>query len=241
MLWDVPAIWKDGECWIIGGGPSMPRQFDIPEEVIRDVMAWKKKPSAYSEYLKPIHDRHVIGVNNAYQIGTWIDAVFFGDCAWYLVHRTALANWQGMKVTCCIRFAQRAAKEMEGIRYLTRDKGHSHGISTRKSCVAWNGNSGAAAISLAVHFGVKRIILLGFDMDLDMNGVSHWHGKHGPPSSNPPKIQRKRVPPFPRHLRGFPEVAKDADELGVEILNASPDSKIEVFRKVTVKDVLANS
>ena len=44
--------------------------------------------------------------------------------------------------------------------------------------------------------------------------------------------------PFHRHLRGFPQIAKDAKQMGVEILNASPDSAIECFRKVTVKELL---
>jgi hypothetical protein len=237
MIWNVPELWKGGECWIIGGGTSMPRQFGVPEQVIRDVMSWKSHPSTYSPYLQPIHDKHVIGVNNAYRIGTWIDVCFFGDCHWYLVHRRALASWPGLKVTCCQRFYNRKEKDMEGVKLLTRDKQKRHGISKNKSSVAWNGNSGAAAISLAVHFGVKRIILLGFDMKLDENQVSHWHGAHGKVVVN----KKRKVPPFDRHLKGFPEIATDAILRGVEILNASPISKIMDFEKVTVNELLGNT
>jgi hypothetical protein len=241
VMWTAPKIWNGGECFIIGGGSSMPRQFGIPESIIQDVMTWISRPSVYSEYLSQLHNKHVIGVNNAYQIGTWIDAVFFGDCHWYLVHRQALSKWPGIKVTCCYRFSGRSEKEMEGIKFLSRDKKRKHGISTSPSFVSWNGNSGAAAISLAVHFGVKRIILLGFDMNLDENQNSHWHGSHRNPNGREAIRKIKRKPPFERHLRGFPDIAEDARRMGVEILNANPNSAINDFKKVTVKDVLGNT
>lgn len=209
----------------------MPRQFDVPEEVIQDVVMRKRKPDAYSEYLTGIHSEHVIGVNNAYQIGDWIDIVFFGDCAWYLVHRFALERWPGLKVTCCSRFENKLEKNSGGIKYLRRDTNRRHGISNNSSQVSWNGNSGAAAINLAVHLGVKRIILLGFDMCLDEKQVSHWHGSHG--KSN----EKKRPPPFAKHMRGFPAIAEDAKQMGIEVLLVGP-SAIEVFPKVSLKNII---
>jgi predicted peroxiredoxin len=46
--------------------------------------------------------------------------------------------------------------------------------------------------------------------------------------------------PFERHLRGFPDIAKDAKQRGIEILNCSQESVIKEFRKVTVQDCLNN-
>lgn len=228
MNWTAPPMWAGGTAFIIGGGPSMPRQFGVPEDVVSKVMTGALPPATYSPYLTPIHGAHVIGVNNAYQIGPWIDCIFFGDCSWYLVHRLALTKFRNLKVTCCPRFATKPEKESEGIKYLAKDGGHRLGISDNLSKVAWNHNSGAAAISLAVHFGVKRIVLLGFDMCLDGGKVSHWHGSHG----------NKKPPPFERHLKGFPAIAEDAKRRGMEILNASPTSQIESFTKVFLATVL---
>ena len=39
--WFVPRMWNDGECWILGGGSSLPRQFGVPESVIEKVMKFK--------------------------------------------------------------------------------------------------------------------------------------------------------------------------------------------------------
>jgi len=226
MKWTVPKMWDEGECFIIGGGPSIVSQFNIPQEIVDQVKLNQTKANLYSSYMKVLHDKHIIGVNNVYMLGDWVDSVFFGDCAWYLVHRLNLAKFAGLKVTCCPRFADKPEQRCEGIKYLAKD-GKRYGISDNPTKVSWNHNSGAAAISLAVHFGVKRIILLGFDMCLGDKG-SHWHGSHG----------NKKPPPFARHLKGFPAIAEDAKKIGVEVLNTSPMSTIEVFPKVSIKELL---
>ncbi len=209
----------------------MPRQFGVPEDVIQNVMAGKLQANAYSSYMEPIHDKHVIGINNAFKIGNWIDVVFFGDCAWYVVYRIPLASLTMLKVTCCTRFAARNENESRDIKFLSRDPSKPFGINNDPTKVCWNNNSGAAAISLAAHFGVKRIILLGFDMSLDGAKVSHWHGSH--------HIRDRKhvpVPPFARHLKGFQQISEDAKVLDIEILNASSTSAITVFPKVEAKD-----
>ena len=227
MKWNVPKIWPDADCWIIGGGPSVARQFNVPEEIITKVMTGEVAPNYLSRYMKCIHDKHVIAVNNAYMIGAWIDVVFFGDSAWYLTHRNNLASWPGLKVSCAPREGTFAK---DNIKYLEKDKKYRQGISPNRQAVAWNSNSGASAINLAVHFGVKRIFLLGFDMSLDKNKVSHWHGSHA--------TNGKRMPSFSRHLRGFPKIAEDAKAMGIEILNASPGSSIIDFPIINAKDLL---
>jgi hypothetical protein len=224
-------MWDGEDCWILGGGFSVPLQFGVPKDVINGVCERRLPASAYSDYFKPIHDKHVIGINNAYKIGDWIDVCFFGDCTWYLLHKLQLERFPGLLVTCCPRFETKNQRQMEGIKYLAKDKDHTQGISPNPSKVSWNNNSGAAAISLAYHFGAKRIMLLGFDMNMDK--WSHWHGSHSPNIE-----KKKRKPPFSRHLRGFSAISDDAKRMGIEIYNLSPNSAVEPFKKVSLEDVL---
>ena len=210
----------------------MPYQFGVPEEVIKDVQTGKQPPSAYSDYLSPIHGKHVIAINNAFKIGDWFDCLFFGDCGWYNVYRIPVAAISYLKVTCCARFANKPEKECAGIKYLDRDRNKTMGISDNPSKVSWNNNSGAAAISLAAHFGVKRIVLLGFDMNSSSSRVSHWFGSHHPNNKRPV------IPPYARHLKGFPMIAADAAKRGIEILNCSNHSSITEFPVVQLHEVL---
>lgn len=230
MIWRIPKIWEGGDVWIIGGGSSMPKQFGVPDELIQKVFEGTVPPSVYSNYMKRIHKKHVIGINMAYKIGDWMDIIFFGDKGFFLTHEADLAVYPGLKVSC-----HHVAGNRPWVKLVGRDKKRPKGISSHPAMVSWNYNSGAAAISLAVHTGAKRIILLGFDMKLSNTHKQHWHNSYGRGEIT---TKRPHTLPFDRHLRGFVEIAKDARRLGIEILNANPESAISDFKKVTVNEIL---
>lgn len=227
--WQIPKIWNDGECWIMGGGSSIIQQFHIPSSVVDKVYTKKEPLSAYSPYMAAIHSKHVIGVNMAYQLGNWIDFCFFGDDAWFNLHREQLREFRGVKVSCAPIFDKPSYKnKQEKIKYVPQNRSRTHGISDTPNTVSWNANSGAAAINLAYHFGATKIVLVGFDMKHNDAGNSHWHNEY--------QVTKRAV--FPRHLKGFPAIALDAERLGITILNASPDSAIDVFPRHSVEDIL---
>lgn len=232
-LWTVPKIWDGGECFIIGGGTSIPREFGVPETLIDAVVSGREPVSAYSPYLSVLFNKHTIGINNAYKLGDWLSVLFFGDCSYYVQRKQDLYYIRYLKVSCCDRFAK-PDNLCEGIKYTAKDRQKSLGISENPSTVCWNNNSGLAAISLARHLGVKRIILLGFDMCLDQKRVSHFFGSHLGPG------RKATPPPFARHMKGIPRIAEDAQRLGLEILNCSGISAIpsNLIKKVSLKEVL---
>jgi len=233
MMWKVPRIWEGGDVWIIGGGPSMPKQFGVPEGVIKQVSDGTLPPSAYSPYMKDIHKCHVIAINMAYKIGNWIDMVLFGDNGFYLHERKELADFPGLKISC-----HPNNDHDSWVKFLARDTSHTTGISSNPHMVSWNQNTGSAAISLAAHTGAKRIILLGFDMKLADNKMQHWHNLYQKGPVDPNDKRRIRKLPFARHLAGFSVIAEDAKKMHIEILNACPDSAIECFPKFTVNQLL---
>ena len=234
-MWTVPKIWAEGDVYIIGGGSSLTKQFEIPEEVV-DSVKYKKQPlSVYSPYMQKLHDKHVIGVNVAFLLGDWVDMVFFGDNKFYLAYREKIAVFPGLKVTCHAHFRNNKYGK-EYVKYLMKHNNQPKGISTNPKKVSWNANSGAAAISVATNAGAKRIILLGFDMKLDEDGFQHCHTEYR--NKDNLKSSSKKALPFARHLRGFGAIQQDAEKRGIEILNASENSRIKVFRKVNVKDLI---
>jgi len=233
MSWHVPKIWEGGDVWVIGGGPSVPEQFNIPKKVIQQVLEGSSPPSVYSPYMSCLHDKHVIGVNMAYHIGNWIDVVIFGDNGFFLREQVELARFPGIKVSCAP-----AARSESWVKFLERDLTHPKGISHNPRKVSWGGNTGAAAINLAAHTGAKRIMLLGFDMKLNSNNNQHWHDlyKKGPVLKQDQRRLRKL--PFDRHLSTFPVIAEDAKRMKIEIINVCPDSEIPFFPKMTLKELL---
>ncbi|MFP4018064.1 MAG: class I SAM-dependent methyltransferase [Bacteroidales bacterium] len=225
--WTVPRMWQNRDVYIIGGGSSVPLQFGVPEDIIRKVEKGELPVSVYSPYMKAIHDKPVIGVNMAFKLGDWIDICFFGDKSFYDKNgiEKELEEFKGLKVGGH-RFYNSDAMKEKGIHCLLRSK-KRYGISDTPDTICWNGNSGAAAISIAVHAGAKRIILIGFDMYVSKTH-SHWHNLYG----------KSKTPPFKNHMKGFSQIAQDAEKIGVEIYNVSLHSSIPHFPKVKIDDIL---
>ncbi len=170
-------------------------------------------PSLAQVDLSLLAGRHVIAVNNAYKLGPW-DVMFFGDGGWLRAERERLVSFTGIKVT--------VAKEHldePGLLVVKRSRGR-FGISEDPGVLTWNLHSGACAINLAVHLGVRRIVLLGYDMR-KIDGQSNWHADYPPqpPSKNP----------YPRFLMPFEAIARDLARLQVEVVNATPGSALTAW------------
>jgi len=225
MKWIVPRIWEGGTAVIIGGGPSILKQFSIPESVIEDVYSGKLTPDAYSPFLEPIHKKHVIAVNVAYKIGNWIDVMFFGDLSTWNEQKKDLVKFKGLRITCASGLTNDTR-----LKHLAQNERHRVGITTDPTKLSWNGNSGNASINLAVLFGVKRIILLGFDMQLNNGNNQHWHNYYSTPTKEVQSTMK-------RHLSPLSTMKKELDALGIEVINANPDSKIECFTKMNFNEI----
>lgn len=211
-MWSIPKVWS--EAWIIGGGPSIREQFDVPDG---------EDPAPYME---AIHNRHIIGVNMAYRLGNWVDMMFFGDMTFlHKGYKEDMLEFPGTKVTSNSGWKRQKPWVKARVKYVPRDMRKRVGISEKPGHLSWNNSSGASAINLAYHMGARKIYLLGFDMHAP--GASHWHTLYG----------KKKVP-FHRHLAAFPKIQQDALRLGVEIINISPTSKIKAFEKATLKEVI---
>lgn len=219
-------MWEGGTCYIIGGGPSILQQFDVPESIIESVYSGKETPAAYSPYLSALHDKHIIAVNVAYKIGPWIDMMFFGDTSTWTEEQTELIKFKGLRVTC----AESLNRNIPYLKFLGKNPRKKTGISKDNNLISWNFNSGAAAINVAVHTGVKRIVLFGFDMKLDQSQNQHWHKIYTSPLKTVDASFRK-------HLAGFPEIKKDLDAMGIEVFNCNPNSAIDCFQKINFKDL----
>lgn len=250
-MWKPPKIWDGGTCFIIGGGPSILTEFEVPDKLQEAFKLREIGLSALAPYMASIKDKHTIGINLAYSLGNWVDFVFFGDYSWFVWHRQELAKFTSLKVTCSPKFKDWSEDNVERIKYMPRNHEHKQGITTTPGYVSWNKNSGAASISLACQLGVSRIVLLGFDMDFDSsNKHTHWFGSHWEKVGGPfDRHGQRRKPPennrnerakgsFLHGTRVFDVIAEEAKELGVEIINASPNSAIQSLPKVSVSEVL---
>lgn len=90
-------------------------------------------------------------------------------------------------------------------------------------------NSGYQAINLAYHFGVSRILLIGYDMQRT-GGKAHWHGDHVSGLTNAEGLSKWAT--------RFPALAQDLEREGVEVINCSQETALTCFPRARLEDVV---
>ena len=187
-------------------------------------------PSLSSVDLTPLEEpgRRTIGVNAAYSLGSWFDVLYWGDEQFLNRHWKGVSMFNGLRVTTCPKHLGRP-----GV-HVVRMETHPHGIARADSTIRFNNSSGGGAIGLAVLFGVARIVLLGYDMQ--WNGAFNWHDLYNNKKAG--KIDPKRLETYNRFRKPFLHIADDLKQLGIECINATPGSALDVFPIVEPSEVL---
>lgn len=200
------GAWAGQPAFLIGGGPSLVR-FDFERLRGRG---------------------RVIAINRAFEYIPWADMLFFMDWKFYkLCHddpgRKALWDrFQGHKTFCNIM--GRKLDDCYSIRSLGR-----HGMSWSISKGVYHGNnSGHGALILALALGCRPIYLLGYDMNSDGAGRSHFHSGYGHRHS--PATARS-------FIKDFDDLAKRIPKINY-IFNLNPKSSLRSWPFKTIDEVL---
>lgn len=145
-----------------------------------------------------------IAVNSSIKAAPWAQAMYAMDSDWWSKNAREAFSFKGA------RFSSRS---IPGVKKVQIDQ---------KS-------SGAGAISLAIHLGAKKIVLIGYDCSVK-NGT-HWHGDHeatkNPNEAKCDKWQDQML-----------ELADQAKEAGVDIVNCSRHTELKAFRIAHLEDEL---
>jgi hypothetical protein len=163
----------------------------------------------------------VLAINDTYQWAPFADCLYWCDLRWWHWHnaKPEFKAYKGLRVTL-------ANEEVKNAKHM-QDMG-THGLQMCPWGLATGRNSGIQAINLAMHFGVARILLLGYDMK-----PGHFNGGH--PAPTRPEVYADTMLPC------FPAVAAGLKQVGVECINCTPGSALDVFPRAELADVLATS
>lgn len=174
-------------------------------------------PSAAGADLAPLRGRaRVIVINSSWVLAPWADVLYAADSRWWLAAGGA-PGFAGLKVT-----ADKTAAERFGLRLVSFVPCCYDITVDRPGMIGAGGHSGFHALNLAVQWGASPIVLVGFDMRVDMG--LHWHPDH------------KQRNPEAHHMERW-RMALDAQAprlagLGVAVLNASPVSRLRAFPRI---------
>lgn len=177
-------------------------------------------PSTLALDLSRLAGRKVVAVKSAWKVYPTADVLFFADGRWWREKqlRPGADQFAGLIVT--------SAKEIGDprVKVIGRTPNSKHGLATRPDQVTLERSSTTGAINLAMHFGAARIVLLGVDAKIGADGRRHNHGLRWPwpPSKTCWSDQVKE----------FAAVAPSAKAMGVEIVNANPDSAVTCWPRL---------
>lgn len=226
-FWRVPRWWPGETLAILASGPSLTQeQATLCRGRLR-----------------------VIAINDSYLLAPWADLHYFCDAKWYEWHRKcespaqaevgrdrAMAlfhGFQGVRVTIEPTAAMR--KYEPALKILRNDssprdgKPRPEGLCREADGIRTGRNSGFQAVNLAVHTGVSRILLLGYDMRV-VDGKTHWFGEHPQPTGA--GIYESTF------LPAFDSLIAPLTALGVEVLNCTPQSALKAFAHRSLADCL---
>jgi hypothetical protein len=197
----VPRLFPGSTVVCLGSGPSL---------TVEDVEYCRGKAP-------------VIAVNDTYRLAPWADVLYACDKKWW-EHHAGVPEFAGLKFAL-----QHPAAHWPGVTVL-RNAG-SHGIETHPSGVTTGGNSGYQAVNVAVHLGAKRIVLVGYDMQLRADGLRHWFGEH-------PGALRADSP-YAQFIRAYATMVEPLRALGVTVINASRETALTCFPRQPLREALA--
>jgi hypothetical protein len=197
--------WRGADCAIVASGPSVKKD---------DVLM--------------LEDRtRVIAIKENWRLAPFADVVYGCDAAWWR-NEVGLPKFMGLKISATRRGL---AENYPDIRFVNVLPPVDRLALEQPGVIGSGGNSGFQALNLAVQWGARRILLIGFDMSA-RSGV-HWYGRNaGTGRSNPDEIN------FRRWRAAFATTPPVLNKLGVVVVNCSPISTLDCFPRASVAHTL---
>lgn len=204
-FWSAPKLWEGETVIIVATGHSV-TQHDV------DYCRGKAR---------------VLVINTAIQLAPWADACYFADQRWGDAHIDKLKAFGGLKVSI-----QNAAPilEKDPTIKIMRNNTDKPGLCMEPDGLNTGRNSGYQGINLAVHLGVKRIVLMGFDLNVRPDKRWFFGASYGWSNSGPQIYENSFLP-------RFLTLASPIADLGIEVINCSMGSSLDCWEKREIQDV----
>jgi len=201
--WSVPPFaWAGKPCFILACGPGL--------NIIRDL------PSLTSF-------GRVIAINDAYRLCPTADALYFHDDTWWESNGWHVEQqFLGRYIITC--------NDVTEYVYRLRNSGAT-GLETDPGALRHGSNSGYQAINLAVLFGAKKIVLIGYDLQT-REGRVHWRSRSRDNASVSDRTMKGVM------LPKFKTLKTPLEKAGVEVINATPESALAVWRYQSLPELL---
>jgi hypothetical protein len=171
-------------------------------------------------------------VNDAYRLFPDARVLYACDAQWWNAHRGCPdfsgEKWSSHGIAGRVRHNDKLdVARKYGLNLVAGKDGE--GFSFDPEVIHYGSNSGFQAINLAILMGATRIVLVGFNLG-HVDGKKHFFGDH-------PRGLRN-THSYSNFLRAFNRAAKLLP-LHIQILNATPNSALTCFPRISLDDALS--
>jgi len=184
-------------------------------------------PSIKNIDLSILKDRiHVIAIKTAVDLCPWAEVCYGCDAPWW-IDQKGLPKFHGLKFF----HGPQAANKWPDLIKVEIEISKDDMLIDQPLHIGNGGCSGFQAQNLAIQFGATDIILIG--LDCNENGGIHWYGRNKWPNASNP-VQSN----FNRWIKGFENAMPSVRRLGINIINASPESALKCFPKKPLTEIM---
>lgn len=201
----VPNIYQDEVAVMMATGPS------LTSEVI--------------ETVRPYHAQgkvRVFGCNDTYKIVDYLDVFYACDGAWWDRHPNVLKT---LPSNCHPWTQEMRVAAAQKINYIAGS--HQNNLCmNRNDHIHYGSNSGFQQLNLAWHYGCRKFLLVGYNMQ-PIDNKYHYFGDH-------PQGLAQRSP-YAKFVKYFDTISNDVKDL---IINCTPQSALTNFKYMNLKEAL---
>ncbi len=203
--------WVGEACFIFCGGPSLTTQ---PYRRLRG--------------------RRVIVINSSWERAPWADILYFHDNRWWKEYGKGVVNGFRGAVYNTMNIKHPRVTRLHNCRP-GKVRFHKPSpdlkLSNKLDTVPMRRTSTAAAIAIAVHKGVRAIVLLGLDGKLAEDGKRNHYDV---------QYKFRGLPdPWKLHYEDLKGLVPQIAELGIDVINASPGSAFDLWPVMTLEQALS--
>lgn len=202
--WFPKEDWSGDVVAIVAGGPSV-----RPDDVLS--LQGRAK---------------VIAVNRAMVLAPWADVCYAADGRWWETYEDC-RRLPGIKITTDENVGRvyPQINVVQLVSYSDEGEEATKFVTDEPGIIAHGGNSGHQAINLALQFGARKMIWMGFDLV-----GKHWHPDHPLPLRNP------KATAMVKWKNRLDSMSGLLEQMGCQVVNLSKISSLENYKKVDTLD-----
>jgi hypothetical protein len=139
---------------------------------------------AQLEYVRPFVEAgkaRIFGCNDVYKWCDFLDVFYFCDPRWYETNNSPETKPLPVGEYKCEQTWTQDAKAAPKYQINRVVGSGGKGLCKDKNKIHFGSNSGFQMINLAYHFGIRRFLLLGYNMDVPRGMQQHMFGPHPKP------------------------------------------------------------